>query len=1057
MKFGKTILAQQLPEYAPHYINYKALKKIIKSLAAGSEHETVSDEQGRPQTRLQENKATFFFKLERELDKVNAFYVQKEAELRNRLSTLLDKKTLLTSSGAGTLRGSAGFLVLQEGFQQFERDLNKLQGYVDLNATGFYKALKKWDKRSKSHTRELYLSRRVEIQPVFNREVLSNLVDTATSALLDLEAFSQGEDIPLSNPLTEGDTGGSNRSPDLRAMVVRAQDELDSDILKAVTSQSEETLREILAKLSSQAAGNTKPRVTRIFMQAFANAPESSLNVLVDSDLLDFSYRDEISGRLCLHEAVLSGRLFPLQVCLAHNSDIKHADVYGRTALHYACMQSNCPESSLKLLLDHKSPVDVLDQNNSAPLHYSVMNGKVSFAKLLLAHGATVNPTAESDYNALSMACAQGFLDLARLLLENGAKPAFNTEGLLPIHLVARAGHVGFCEILAKHCSLDLEARDKFNGWTPLFFAASEGKVAVLNELIQYGALIDVRDEDHHSPVYYAAWEGHKAALDALLAAGGAFGNTESKLQRPLPAPVATIDNDLGAGGDLDSFDDGIPSLLLPPPILPVRSYGHNYLDRTTLIQILFQGVQPDRRNPVQWFLDETLFSSSKLTVSLKSVQRQSGQSATAGSTIIAAEVIPQTVSLPLMDDDESLVFHVDDPRNLSLEFEIYPTFGSKVIAKAVAPPSMLAAPPKGGETLSSSILPLLDPRLQMIGQVSLQYITIRPFPGVHFDIHSRIETYWKSTQTIGGAGGHVGAVASNQKSASALVTSSSLSGQYLRLAVQLTRDLVPYVYTPWFLPIPGLSVGLQNFNSETLSQLPVYESGRIALLDNLRNTNSIKALQNILVEACVPLRDVLKAIPSDINVNLHILMPTRAEQVYLNMTLQPDVNAIVDAILTDTFDHANDLKAATPRRPPRSLFFSSCNATICTALNWKQPNYPVFFAAYAGLSAGTENKESGAGISPHGLPIADEDRSCCSIKAAVKFSKANNLLGLVLDASVAIHAPALITTVKQSGLVLITHGAVNAEQEQVDMQIHHGVDGVMHEGLCTFVNDIDM
>ena len=45
------------------------------------------------------------------------------------------------------------------------------QQFIELNATGFRKILKKWDKRSKSQTKELYLAREVEVQPVFNRQV----------------------------------------------------------------------------------------------------------------------------------------------------------------------------------------------------------------------------------------------------------------------------------------------------------------------------------------------------------------------------------------------------------------------------------------------------------------------------------------------------------------------------------------------------------------------------------------------------------------------------------------------------------------------------------------------------------------------------------------------------------------------------------------------------------------------------------------------------------------------------------------------------------------------
>ena len=40
---------------------------------------------------------------------------------------------------------------------------------------GFRKILKKWDKRSRSTTKELYLARQVEVQPVFNRQVRSGL------------------------------------------------------------------------------------------------------------------------------------------------------------------------------------------------------------------------------------------------------------------------------------------------------------------------------------------------------------------------------------------------------------------------------------------------------------------------------------------------------------------------------------------------------------------------------------------------------------------------------------------------------------------------------------------------------------------------------------------------------------------------------------------------------------------------------------------------------------------------------------------------------------------
>jgi CDK inhibitor PHO81 len=70
MKFGKTIQKRQLevPEYAASFVNYKALKKLIKKLSAtptlaaqngSSRSNTPADSQA----ALQANKATFFFQL----------------------------------------------------------------------------------------------------------------------------------------------------------------------------------------------------------------------------------------------------------------------------------------------------------------------------------------------------------------------------------------------------------------------------------------------------------------------------------------------------------------------------------------------------------------------------------------------------------------------------------------------------------------------------------------------------------------------------------------------------------------------------------------------------------------------------------------------------------------------------------------------------------------------------------------------------------------------------------------------------------------------------------
>ena len=62
------------------------------------------------------------------LSQINAFYLQKEAELKGRMRTLIDKRKNIQMHLGGTLsRSSAAFNALYDGLRYFERDLSKLQ------------------------------------------------------------------------------------------------------------------------------------------------------------------------------------------------------------------------------------------------------------------------------------------------------------------------------------------------------------------------------------------------------------------------------------------------------------------------------------------------------------------------------------------------------------------------------------------------------------------------------------------------------------------------------------------------------------------------------------------------------------------------------------------------------------------------------------------------------------------------------------------------------------------------------------------------------------------
>lgn len=288
---------------------------------------------------------------ERELEKVNAFYLQKEAELKVRLKTLLDKKKVLRSRGNGISRRSAKFTTLQEGFQQFANDLNKLQQFVEINGTAFSKILKKWDKTSKSKTKELYLSRAVEVQPFFNATVISELSDQATTSLQELGAWAEGDH--------EIRFDGRAAAPDhiVSSQHLLGTDEGDADtlLLDTVLAGHLENLRDLLGRMQAavtdtntngQEDGSSsssrdialKERVTRTFLASINEGSRDALQVLIDTGLVDVQSEDDINERNCLHQATIYGNNFVLDFGLKNDVSVIRTDVYGRVPLHYASM-----------------------------------------------------------------------------------------------------------------------------------------------------------------------------------------------------------------------------------------------------------------------------------------------------------------------------------------------------------------------------------------------------------------------------------------------------------------------------------------------------------------------------------------------------------------------------------------------------------------------------------------------------------------------------------------------------------------------------------------------
>lgn len=1142
MKFGKYLATRQLelPEYAGQFIDYKALKKLINRLALDAS------------IPLQDKRGSFFFRVERELEKVNSFYLEKESELKFRLDILLQKKAHLLKK-ARLNKSNIEFISLYDGFKKFSKDLERLEQFVELNETGFIKVLKKWDKRSKSTTKELYLTTTVNVQPVFHRNEIIVLSDQVANNLLELEAIGDGD-----NSFIRYDSVTSNTIETTNKKKFEFEfDQLYTDFYEITLQNANLGEDEQVTKLkewSNQVISMLPPdtkklTLSKVFMLLIGNTliTDSSLlmfyNVFIE--LIDLQFVDDLNKRTCLIQvcSVQAGRNEILKILLDSNLDPSVRDVTGRSCLHY--VTENGRHDFLISILDYikqsdynlNEIIDLQTYESLSPLLLAIINNKINCVEALLSYGSNAFPLQDEtkpNYLPFNVACKMGNLTIVQLLLNQigstedaknvnllTRKSQCNAEGMLPLHIVASSGNHHLIQLLLDY-GADINQLDKLNKWSCIFYAIFAGDVKMTEILIKFGSNINLKDEDNFDPLYYSIWEGNIGVLNVLkralenqkksekdaslvpstLVQSSTSVSSSTQLQ---PTPVSSIalgpNSGLGNSGsdEIDLDMDLIPELSLPPPIIPLRKYGHNFLEKRISLKLSFY----TNRNSIQ-LNPNTFLTSIPGRITL---------------TCTNNDLIPRNITLPVLDNSKSVTFQVEsiDDSNFNISFELFPTFGTRLLCKTSLNSSNLkqSIPGLGSKSNGDIELPLLDVRLKTIGTIKFNYEIIHPYSGIPLEI-SMYDTYWKSSPTSDEQLQQVKSIS--------FVTSSSLNGEYYKTKVSILHDGTPLV-CPQFnvdighnIPLPICLFKYDQLKSIVYKNEAQYES----MLDSVRqlNTgNSRDSFSKVMQNVYLPLNDFLNLINYDINLNLDLFFPTNYEfeKFDFNSYTCFNLNDFIDSFLTDIFNHVRQLRLINNNQHSRSLLLSSNNANVCTILNWKQPNYPVFYNLN-GIQISKDDNQFYE-TSANGLPkplkdepvqnpievmdnttvvdmnilnsidnfdsvnkdsseyinsIEYEDKMTRSIKLSVTYAINNNLLGISIPKQLLNLSPQIIQMIRSNGLILLAsiddfnrvEPLSKKDDEDVDIDVLKidngvkedlGVHGVRINDILWFENSIDM
>lgn len=1264
MKFGKYLASRQLelPEYSGHFIDYKGLKKLIKKLAIPANYDNSSNNPNgsisatslETQKALKENKASFFFRVERELDKVNSFYLEKQANLAITLDLLIMKKNELlsmssehlkvgnsssSSSSSANFRNSISYLNLYQNFKKIHQDLVRLQQFIELNETGFLKVVKKWDKRSKSHTRELFILTAVSVQPVFHKNEINELSDLVTQSLFDLESILDGDYSSIDNFANGNQSRDSNTQQIIQTLsrtnsisnishsaneanidrkssiesisfhpmransTVNLQnseiDELYTSFVNVATikdpdsslltrwiekvkwsskntssSVSDQVVKYKLSKIFLLAITNLK--ISDSFLESFLDLVNYDIDFAFTSD--DFNSNKNIIHECCSippastheshHHVVINNGVKVINSTDSINhsrtsivnyimeNSPKHTreqllvckDFNGRSCLHYAAQNNRLDLISSISSHFPKNHLDDLDNESMSALLLAIKHGNFDVIQKLIQMGSNCYPKADDSklqYLPINYACKFGDYRILEYLLSNSmpSNELINqqdVEGLLPLHVISRSGHYKLIKLLIQY-GAKVNEYDGLNKWTPLFYAALEGHVRTTQELVKSGAKLDLLDEDGYNVLYYCVIEGHISVLNELLSyysdICGKFSDDKNskaitsdmlkKIQQSSTEKYHTNDNtsttfnsmdmsededDSEDSGNIDKNNiDSIPDLQLPPPILPLRRYGHNFLEQKVLIELIF----PNDAEFIDLFNSAADMKPGRITL-----------------TSNISDIVPRNILLPVADDtkaNNNCIFQadVDSLHEFKIDFEIFPKFGTRLIAKTTA--ITFAKIDKSSPEVNSIQLPLFDLRLRNVGELRFNYQVIYPFSGNLLET-SKFDTYWKSSTSfvktrttlklnaagglspnnflspsnissaIGGNNGNTNTNSSNNGSSAAVmetgnssipssfVTATSLSGEYLRIKICLLNDGTPIVCPQWSIAVSEyIDLYLPNLSLEQLSSITdnLFDYKKVIADLSKMTSKDISLIKKLLKIIYLPLNIFLDILNVDINLSLELIFPSTFElsSVPFVGNIQLNLNVFIDFTLNDVFNHIRSQKVKNVASNGRSIIFLSSNSLICKIINWKQPNYPVFLSMN-GISYNNkkqkfeprsangllmnetslkENPDRDSKVSLMSEISCRQEITIRSIKEAVNFTINNNLIGLVASIHLLNFVPKLIPLIRSRGLVLVAASDI-ADQEdedivskELDSYTRTEINGLRFNDILSFKDDISM
>ncbi|XP_014608826.1 PREDICTED: glycerophosphocholine phosphodiesterase GPCPD1-like isoform X2 [Polistes canadensis] len=347
--------------------------------------------------------------------------------------------------------------------------------------------------------------------------------------------------------------------------------------------------------------------------------------------------------------------------------------------------------------------------------------------------------------------------------------------------------------------------------------------------------------------------------------------------------------------------------------------------------------------------------------------------------------------------------------------------------------------------TLQSSVgmltVPITSTRHRPIGQLTIEYVVIKPIPNYPWDMSISYTKHWEQRWS-GLDVGHRGLGTSfkyetkncanvRENTLASLKTASYHGADMVEFDVQLSKDLVPVVYHDFYVSISlkrkkqieamdTLEIPVKELTLEQLHLLKVYHvaEGREKIArffdEDLEDHQPFPTLQSVLLE-----------LEPHVGFNIEIKWTMQLKDGTFELNHPFDLNMYLDIILKVVLEYGGD----------RKIVFSSFNPDICAMIRLKQNKYPVVF-----LTQGVTTK----------YPTYHDPR-CQTIPMAIRHALSSDILGINVHTEDILRDPSQVKLVKDAGLIIFCWGDDNNDTDTIRHLKKLGLHAVIYDKMDVY------